>query len=574
MILQNMTWNSDFSTWLSRDTKTNQFVILKIFSARPDLDKLVMLEIELLQQIQIKIMESRDLNGEYADTQDDDEETYFVKLYNAFRFRTRFDKERLRWVLVYETYGFDCNQLYESKKIVLKNTKDLINQIIFTINLLHDRCNIAHGDLSPSNIVFCATRNQMQNIYSKIFTDIKQKAENRLRDFYLKLKRIREDGSGEISRGSGHGVFDREAKKAKPLGIEGGMGYKYDPKNLEREEEISQSESSKDSENLVDITVEDRKKLILNKEDLFREFRKKVKKDKKKTNKEKANLKKKLKNQMKKDIVKFEKLKIEARKKKEESERQRKLERKSRTADEGCDSSPNMDRIEDSFDDDPQLHQLKKYNRRNASSMKEEIKEKAFFKEFLVDFILSQDCVQIKLINFYNGFFLEEGKDPRTFKINRHSAPEILRCYPVNHKIDLWSLGSSIFELLTHKNLGNFLNSEELRKRPFEEKLRSCYHRFQKVTNCLSSEYKKLEQAYFGEGGDLHIYNGIDSISAPYNQRPRDDVHLPLRNHPRQRVSGHARDLQPDRLPHANALVRSSATRRRGPSSQPRLADQ
>ena len=146
VILHNMSWNLDFSTWLCKDTKMNEYVILKIFSAREELTKMVMLEIELLQTIHKKIMSEHEQHNQ--GNEEEEEDTYFVKLFNAFRYKTCFDQNRFRYVLVYETYGFDCSQLYESKKILLTNTNDLINQIIFTINLLHDKCGIVHGDLS------------------------------------------------------------------------------------------------------------------------------------------------------------------------------------------------------------------------------------------------------------------------------------------------------------------------------------------------------------------------------------------------------------------------------------------
>ena len=552
-----MSWNRDFSTWLVKDTWKDLFVIMKIFSARKDLDPIILREVEMLQEIQRKIQEnSKERSELYVDdSEEEDEDYYFVKVYNAFAEKISADSERC--CLVFETYGFDCTQLYESKKILLANTKDLINQVLFTINLLHEKCGIVHGDLVPENIVFCANRRQMQRIYQEIYQKLKEQALQRLGRFQEKLRQIEGHSDSKLKdeQGfdiSGFNLADEQPRNQEPqstsqgrdnkpttrgdldkmLGIEDNMEFQYEKTNHAKEEQVMEElyehkiDSESDKKEFLNLSPEERDKMILNKDDLNRKLRKWVKKRKTVTKKQKISKKKQLKEQMKRDIGQLEELKREARlererirlqnlKEKRESEKQwskgdsflpgsRNPESDSRGPRDnaGLPSDKYLGEDENSKDE------LDMYD----NDEQEEIYDSQSgwnFKSLLLDKILSRECVQIKLINFYNSFYREEAGHPGPFKINQHTAPEVLMHKTYNYKIDIWSFGSSIFELLTHKSMLNFYQLGKLKNHEgYFQSLNSCYSYFSGIKSKEGSGQSSVQPLYFEPSGMFHYYKG------------------------------------------------------------------
>lgn len=393
--------------------------------------------------------------------------------------------------MVLEPYGFNCTQLYQSKNIKLTNTKDLINQIFTTMNNLHESCEIIHGDLVPENIVFCASSKKMQLIFFQILKKLKTQAYIRILNFQNKIKSEKKYSVNLIEKHLDQQynkiafIENLKNKKENILNKNYFSKHHYhgqDPISLENHyegkifediennpidyksgsDESDNSDEEDDDEDMtsdeLDIDFIEKEKLILDKKDLKKHFRKIIKKNRSMKNKDKTALKKKLKEQMKIDIEKYKML-LENAKHKRDKERSDNIyslnshiHQYSNGHSKIC-SNPNCDKCSDqdtNYDNDND----------NESLFDKSNNYHKFFKISLLDKILDKNSVSIKLINFYNSFRIIEKNKPKNMRINKHSSPELIFDHNFKLKIDHWSVGSTILQLLTRKTLINFFKTK------------------------------------------------------------------------------------------------------------------
>lgn len=289
VILQKLGWGHFSTVWLSRDTKYQTYVAIKIQKSANHYLEAAFDEVEILQKAVKHSMDPRwidDLkkfsHGKKKDFGRDD--CHIVQLLNAFIYQGPYGKH---FCMVFEILGVNLLEIikrYDYKGIPLPICRKMSRQILLGLHFLHKYCGIIDTDLKPENVLMCLGKKELKEIFDKGQLNRSNKIEERTK---LIQKQIR------IFHGEK--VEEDKATTLKPQVIEKEsiIGSRV-PIKVEDDDDADLDEAS---EQISTVMTEDTSP-FKNDDELNKEFEK-ICKEKNLSKKEKKNLKKKLKRKYK-----------------------------------------------------------------------------------------------------------------------------------------------------------------------------------------------------------------------------------------------------------------------------------
>lgn len=455
VILQKLGWGHFSTVWLSRDIKYDTYVAIKVQKSAPHYLEAAFDEVEILQKAVKHSMDEdwlRDLKMIYngkksAFTRDD---AHVVQLLNAFIYTGDYGRH---FCMVFEILGVNLLEIikrYDYRGIPLKICRKIAKQCLIGLQYLHEHCGIIHTDLKPENVMVCLDQKDLKEIYDNGQLHRNKSIKSRVERFQRKMRAIKGDKFQEV---------DSEAEDDKIKGS--------------------------DADNVI----------LLNDEDVEREYERLIKEGNITNKKERKNLKKKLKKKMKKQKLRGPTLR-------KPSELPEQLKEK----------------------------QLRTVNGRIIDNG-----EKGG-----LDFDF-----KIKIADLGNGCWIHHHFQPE-IQTRQYRSPEVILGIQYNETADIWSFACMLFELLT----GEFLYDpkKDANYKKSEDHLALMMEMLNKFPTSYSTSGTNSKK-YVDDNGNLkHIpamnYMGLKDLMMKYHGIKESEAEAlskfmepMLRIHPYQRAS-------------------------------------
>jgi len=368
VILQKLGWGHFSTVWLARDVKFDTYIAIKVQKSAPHYLEAAFDEVEILQNAVKHCMDEqwlKDLKEFYKGkkTEFSRDDCHVVQLLNAFIYTGDYGRH---FCMVFEILGVNLLEIikrYDYRGIPLKLCRKMAKQCLLGLHYLHKHCGIIHTDLKPENVMVCLDQKELKEIYDNGQLHRNRKAKTRLKNFQKQLKMI----------------------------------------NGEAVEESDEQETVNEPEQKLPIQPQVSNNLILNEEDLEKEYERLVKEGNITNKKDKKNLKKKLKQKLKRNKAKM-----------------------------GSTSRKESFKV-----DVPKISQPKIVNGRHIDNG-----EKG---GLAYDF-------NLKIADLGNGCWIHHHFQPE-IQTRQYRSPEVILGINYNETADTWSFACMLFELLT----GEFL---------------------------------------------------------------------------------------------------------------------
>ena len=332
------------------------------------------------------------------------DDCHVIQLLNAFIYTGAYGRH---FCMVFEIMGknlLDLIKVYDHKGIPLKICRKIAKQVLLGLCYLHEYCGIIHTDLKPENIMFCLNKKEMKDIF---FEENKNFA-----DKFEDFKRIKENV------------------------------MKVNSKDFKREDLVF----SKDCLiNNPEKKCEKKEFVILNDNDLEKEYLRLTKKKPTMTKKDKKNLRRKLKKKLKKNLKKANK----------ETNKAKSIKKEQNTV-------------------------IQKKN------------QPLFISKLIKDF-------KIKIADLGNSCWIHHHFQA-DIQTRHYRAPEIILGLNYNEKADIWSFACLLIEMLTGEYLFDPKKKDNLDKNDDHITLIiEMLNKFPKILSTSGINSKK----YFNENGEL-----------------------------------------------------------------------
>lgn len=402
MILQKLGWGHFSTVWLSRDTKYNTYVAIKVQKSASHYLEAAFDEVEILQKAVTHSEDSewleelkRFYHGKKLEF--DRNDCHVVQLLNAFIYTGPFGRH---FCMVFEILGVNLLEIikrYDYKGIPLPICRKMARQVLLGLRYLHKYCGIIHTDLKPENVMICLDKEELREIYDK--GQIKKE------DDLKNLKEIRKNVKLVNNEETDDSVDNRKNSMVNGIG-----------ENDEEEKEESEEEKDKIEEDEImnhPEIIELLPKLLLTSEQFEEELKKEIQDL---TNqKEIKKTRKRLKNRMKKHKKRIKKLKIK-------------------------------------------LIKEQKEKKKNEPKKSEFQIDKALLKKGK----LKQDF-RIKIADLGNGCWTHHHFQPE-IQTRQYRSPEVILGINYNETADMWSFACMLFEMLTGEFLFDPKKDDNFRK--------------------------------------------------------------------------------------------------------------
>ena len=281
VILQKLGWGHFSTVWLSRDTKFNTYVAIKIQKSESRYLEAAFDEVEILQKAVKQAYNPEwlgDLRQIYKDPSRkfESDDCHVVQLLNAFIYQGPYGRH---FCMVFEILGVNLLEIikrYDYKGIPLPLCKEISKQVLIGLHYLHKYCGIIHTDLKPENVMVCLNADELKEIVESGQLNNNKRIERRLNLIKDRIRALK----GEAP------AVEQSHQIEEPLGEESS------PRGQRAEQSFSEKES-------VNGGTLSRGVRITNEEELNREFEM-ICSIRNITNKnDKKNLKKRLKKKLK-----------------------------------------------------------------------------------------------------------------------------------------------------------------------------------------------------------------------------------------------------------------------------------
>ena len=153
-----MGWGHFSTVWLSRDTKYNTYVAIKVQKSASHYLEAAFDEVEILQKA-VTHNEDKEWLEELKKfyhgkkLQFDRNDCHVVQLLNAFIYTGPFGRH---FCMVFEILGVNLLEIikrYDYKGIPLPICRKMARQVLLGLRYLHQYCGIIHTDLKPENVL-------------------------------------------------------------------------------------------------------------------------------------------------------------------------------------------------------------------------------------------------------------------------------------------------------------------------------------------------------------------------------------------------------------------------------------
>lgn len=186
VILQKLGWGHFSTVWLSRDTKFNTYVAIKIQKSESRYLEAAFDEVEILQKAVKQAYNPewlRDLHEIYRDPSRkfESDDCHVVQLLNAFIYQGPYGRH---FCMVFEILGVNLLEIikrYDYKGIPLPLCKEIAKQVLIGLHYLHRYCGIIHTDLKPENVMVCLNAEELKEIVESGQLNNNKRIESRLR---------------------------------------------------------------------------------------------------------------------------------------------------------------------------------------------------------------------------------------------------------------------------------------------------------------------------------------------------------------------------------------------------------
>lgn len=195
VILQKLGWGHFSTVWLSRDTKFNTYVAIKIQKSESRYLEAAFDEVEILQKA-VKQSHNpewlKDLQQIYKDPNRkfESDDCHVVQLLNAFIYQGPYGRH---FCMVFEILGVNLLEIikrYDYKGIPLPLCKEISKQVLIGLHYLHKYCGIIHTDLKPENVMVCLNADELKEIVESGQLNNNKRIEARLNLIKEKIKRL------------------------------------------------------------------------------------------------------------------------------------------------------------------------------------------------------------------------------------------------------------------------------------------------------------------------------------------------------------------------------------------------
>ena len=404
VILQKLGWGHFSTVWLSRDTKHNTFVAIKVQKSASHYLEAAFDEVEILQKA-VKCANDpqfrEDLkdfyNGERTEFGVDD--CHVVQLLNAFIYNGPYGRH---FCMVFEILGVNLLEIikrYEYKGIPVPICREMGKQILIGLHYLHKYCGIIHTDLKPENVMVCLSKEELKEIYESGQLNLKNKLQRKLKLLRKRLAMLRGESVSDDNDEIEIKISEMETEEAVRSRKDTFESIIVGHSNVEESGNDAVSELENESRVFATIRTE---------EELQREFDRIVA-EKSLNQKEKKNLKKKLKKKLKKIKVNGE-------------------------------SSHQANIVKSRFGGQPLGRSVSR--------------PKLLAPELHPNFAKSglSPGFKIKIADLGNGCWVHHHFQPE-IQTRQYRSPEVILGINYNETADLWSFGCMFYEMIT----GEFL---------------------------------------------------------------------------------------------------------------------
>ena len=416
IILQKLGWGNYSTTWMALDTKYKNYVAIKIQKSAQQNINTAYDEVEILTEIEKHINDEKwikELNKYWENEPEKlkkgniKDHTQILHLLNSFIYHGQNGKH---FCLVFEIMGMTLSNIikkFNYKGIPLSYVKIITKQILIGLDYLHRFCGIIHSDLKPENIWICLTKKQIDEINEtgkyeqSIFSSNKSE----------KIKDDENSNSFLEQCFIDNKIINKKKKKKKKKKIARPKIKIYEDINIFKKfQEINFTENDFINYNLNVNQILERPKVLSVPKKIFHYFD------------DSKDFETQLENEYESNLIDYSKSikKYLSEKKKISQDYEYRLKY--------ILSSKIITSIQDEKTQVEYINSL----------------HKDLFKLFLdID-----ENIKIKISNFSNACYLNHHFS-REIQTRQYRAPEIILGINYNEKVDIWSLGCIIFEMIT-----------------------------------------------------------------------------------------------------------------------------
>lgn len=198
VILQKLGWGHFSTVWLSRDTKFNTYVAIKIQKSESRYLEAAFDEVEILQKAVKQAYNPewlRDLHQIYKDPtrKFESDDCHVVQLLNAFIYQGPYGRH---FCMVFEILGVNLLEIikrYDYKGIPLPLCKEISKQVLIGLHYLHKYCGIIHTDLKPENVMVCLNADELKEIVESGQLNNNKRIERRLTQIKNRIRILKGD---------------------------------------------------------------------------------------------------------------------------------------------------------------------------------------------------------------------------------------------------------------------------------------------------------------------------------------------------------------------------------------------
>jgi len=417
IILQKLGWDNFSTTWMSLDTKYKNYVAIKIQKSAQQNINNAYDEVEILSEIEKHINDEKWIQtlNKYWENEPDrikkgniKDHTQILHLLNSFIYHGQNGKH---FCLVFEIMGMSLSNIikkFNYKGIPLSYIKIITKQILIGLDYLHRFCGVIHTEIKPENIFICLTKKQLDEINEtgkyeqSIFTSNKKE----------KIKEIDDNNNSFLEQCIiENKILNKKKKKKKKKKIFKPKIKVYEDLTIFKKfQEINLSENDFINYNININQILERPKVLSVPKKIFHYFD------------DSKDFETQLESEYESNLIEYSKSikKYLSEKKKISLDYEYRLKY--------ILSSKIIQTMQDEKKQIEYINSL----------------QKDLFKLFLdVD-----KNIRIKISNFNNACYLNHHFS-RDIQTRQYRAPEIILGINYNEKVDIWSLGCLVFELVT-----------------------------------------------------------------------------------------------------------------------------
>lgn len=178
--------SGNFSTiWLAQDTKKQNTVVMKIKKNNKNYLEKAFYEIEVLQKTMLQ-NKSPAWAADLAKlrtkplAKPKKPKNHVIKMLNSFIYESQFE---IRFCIVFELLDVSLRTVierYENKGVPLKLAREIVKQTLTALHFLHHHCQLIHNSIQPENIMFAFSKKSRNEIEKRGSVSITGEAQSRL----------------------------------------------------------------------------------------------------------------------------------------------------------------------------------------------------------------------------------------------------------------------------------------------------------------------------------------------------------------------------------------------------------